>query len=106
MAISFPFSNKIPTVHLYSSMHLPPFDFYPQANCIDSTVPTEAVFAQEVKKLQVDQFKPSEQATLEPFERDHACVVGGAPFVANSLSLYTKILFVFWEDYLKSFRPI
>lgn len=48
-----------------------------QANCIDSTVPAEAVFAQEVKKLQADQFKPVEQVTLEPFERDHACVVGG-----------------------------
>lgn len=48
-----------------------------QANCIDSTVPAEAVFAQEVKKLQKEQFKPSEQVTLEPFERDHACVVGG-----------------------------
>jgi len=48
-----------------------------QANCIDSTVPAEAVFAQEVKKLQAEQFKPEEQVTLEPFERDHACVVGG-----------------------------
>ncbi|KAI0493556.1 hypothetical protein KFK09_023675 [Dendrobium nobile] len=47
-----------------------------KANCIDSTVPAEAVFAQEVKKLQADQFKPFEQVTLEPFERDHACVVG------------------------------
>ncbi|XP_068641098.1 rRNA 2'-O-methyltransferase fibrillarin 1-like [Aristolochia californica] len=47
-----------------------------KANCIDSTVPAEAVFAQEVKKLQADQFKPQEQVTLEPFERDHACVVG------------------------------
>ncbi|KAF3788359.1 rRNA 2'-O-methyltransferase fibrillarin [Nymphaea thermarum] len=47
-----------------------------KANCIDSTVPAEAVFAQEVKKLQADQFKPAEQVTLEPFERDHACVVG------------------------------
>eukprot|EP00252_Welwitschia_mirabilis_P000710 TRINITY_DN10681_c0_g1_i1.p1 TRINITY_DN10681_c0_g1~~TRINITY_DN10681_c0_g1_i1.p1 ORF type:complete len:303 (+),score=74.49 TRINITY_DN10681_c0_g1_i1:241-1149(+) len=48
-----------------------------KANCIDSTVPAEAVFAQEVKKLQKEQFKPFEQVTLEPFERDHACVVGG-----------------------------
>lgn len=47
-----------------------------QANCIDSTAPAEAVFAQEVKKLQAEQFKPMEQVTLEPFERDHACVVG------------------------------
>jgi rRNA 2'-O-methyltransferase fibrillarin len=35
------------------------------------------VFANEVKKLQAEQFKPAEQVTLEPFERDHACVVGG-----------------------------
>ncbi|KAI6695865.1 hypothetical protein NL676_023575 [Syzygium grande] len=48
-----------------------------KANCIDSTVPAEIVFSQEVKKLQADQFKPFEQVTLEPFERDHACVVGG-----------------------------
>ncbi|GAA0144512.1 RNA processing factor [Lithospermum erythrorhizon] len=47
-----------------------------KANCIDSTVPAEVVFAQEVKKLQSEQFKPMEQVTLEPFERDHACVVG------------------------------
>ncbi|XP_047938972.1 rRNA 2'-O-methyltransferase fibrillarin 2-like isoform X1 [Salvia hispanica] len=43
-----------------------------QANCIDLTVSAEAVFAQEVKKLQAEQFKPAKQITLE-----HACVVGG-----------------------------
>jgi rRNA 2'-O-methyltransferase fibrillarin len=48
-----------------------------KANCIDSTVAAEAVFQSEVKKLQQEQFKPAEQVTLEPFERDHACVVGG-----------------------------
>ncbi|KAE8699810.1 Mediator of RNA polymerase II transcription subunit 36a [Hibiscus syriacus] len=48
-----------------------------KANCIDSTVPAEAAFQSEVKKLQQEQFKPFEQVTLEPFERDHACVVGG-----------------------------
>ncbi|XP_020958911.1 mediator of RNA polymerase II transcription subunit 36a isoform X2 [Arachis ipaensis] len=48
-----------------------------QANCIDSTVPAESVFASEVNKLKAEQFKPFEQVTLEPFERDHACVVGG-----------------------------
>ncbi|PKI52081.1 hypothetical protein CRG98_027497 [Punica granatum] len=37
----------------------------------------KSVFAQEVKKLQAEQFRPSKQVTLEPFERDHACVVGG-----------------------------
>ena len=47
-----------------------------KANCIDSTVPAEAVFAREVTKLQAEQFKPAEQLTLEPYERDHACVVG------------------------------
>ena len=53
------------------------FLYFDQANCIDSTMPAEAVFASEVEKLKADQFKPSEQVTLEPFERDHACVVGG-----------------------------
>jgi len=47
-----------------------------KANCIDSTAPAETVFAGEVKKLQQEQFKPSEQITLEPYERDHAVVVG------------------------------
>ena len=51
--------------------------FCDQANCIDSTVPAEAVFESEVKKMVQEQLKPSEQVTLEPFERDHACVVGG-----------------------------
>ena len=48
-----------------------------KANCIDSTVPAEAVFAREVKKLQEENFRPTEQLTLEPYERDHAVVVGG-----------------------------
>lgn len=47
-----------------------------KANCIDSTMPAEAVFAKEVKKLQAENFKPMEQLTLEPYERDHAVVVG------------------------------
>jgi len=47
-----------------------------KANCIDSTAPAEAVFASEIKKLQAMDFKPSEYVTLEPFERDHAVVVG------------------------------
>jgi len=47
-----------------------------KANCIDSTVSAEIVFAREVKKLQEDNLKPSEQITLEPYERDHAVVVG------------------------------
>eukprot|EP00168_Porphyra_purpurea_P002024 TRINITY_DN12388_c0_g1_i1.p1 TRINITY_DN12388_c0_g1~~TRINITY_DN12388_c0_g1_i1.p1 ORF type:complete len:247 (-),score=3.70 TRINITY_DN12388_c0_g1_i1:200-940(-) len=47
-----------------------------KASCIDSTAPAEAVFAREVKKLQEEQLKPQEQLTLEPYERDHAVVVG------------------------------
>ena len=47
-----------------------------KANCIDSTVPAEVVFAREVKKLQEEKIKPQEQLTLEPYERDHALVVG------------------------------
>ncbi|XP_071529407.1 rRNA 2'-O-methyltransferase fibrillarin [Panulirus ornatus] len=47
-----------------------------KANCIDSTAPAEAVFAGEIKKLQIDLLKPQEQLTLEPYERDHAVVVG------------------------------
>ncbi|KWU43141.1 Fibrillarin [Rhodotorula sp. JG-1b] len=46
-----------------------------KASCIDSTAPAEAVFAAEVKKLQSEQFKPREQLTLEPYERDHAMLV-------------------------------
>ena len=47
-----------------------------KANCIDSTVPAEVVFAKERQKLQDDGVKPKEQLTLEPYERDHAVVVG------------------------------
>lgn len=46
-----------------------------KANCIDSTVAAEAVFASEIKILQGFGFKPEEYVTLEPFERDHAVVV-------------------------------
>lgn len=47
-----------------------------KAPCIDSTVDAAAVFASEVEKLKAAQLKPKEQITLEPFERDHAVVVG------------------------------
>lgn len=46
-----------------------------KASCIDSTASPEAVFASEVKKLQQEHFKPLEQLTLEPYERDHAVIV-------------------------------
>ncbi|XP_034730810.1 rRNA 2'-O-methyltransferase fibrillarin [Etheostoma cragini] len=47
-----------------------------KANCIDSTAAPEAVFASEVKKMSSENMKPQEQLTLEPYERDHAVVVG------------------------------
>ena len=47
-----------------------------KANCIDSTVEATKVFAREVKKMQEEKIKPKEQLTLEPYERDHAIVVG------------------------------
>uniref|UniRef100_A0A8R1I265 rRNA 2'-O-methyltransferase fibrillarin n=1 Tax=Caenorhabditis japonica TaxID=281687 RepID=A0A8R1I265_CAEJA len=46
-----------------------------KANCIDSTAEPEVVFAGEVNKLKEEKFKPLEQVTLEPYERDHAVVV-------------------------------
>ncbi len=47
-----------------------------KASCIDSTMPPETIFAGEVQKLKEAQFKPLEQVTLEPYERDHAMVSG------------------------------
>lgn len=47
-----------------------------KASCIDSTAPPETVFAREVQFLKDNKFKPLEQVTLEPYERDHAMVTG------------------------------
>jgi rRNA 2'-O-methyltransferase fibrillarin len=47
-----------------------------KANCIDSTAKPMAVFEKEVRKLQSEGFRPLEQITLEPYERDHAVVIG------------------------------
>merc|ERR1711893_253750 len=46
-----------------------------KASCIDSTAAPEAVFRREISKLQAENFKPLEQLTLEPYERDHAVVI-------------------------------
>lgn len=55
-----------------------------KASCIDSTAVPEAVYAGEVKKLQEAEFKPREQLTLEPYERDHAMLV--ATFRPNAVA--------------------
>ena len=47
-----------------------------KASCIDSTNEPDVVFANEVKKLKEYGLKPEEQLTLEPYERDHAMVLG------------------------------
>jgi len=46
-----------------------------KASCIDSTAAPEAVFKREVAKLQSEKFKPLEQLTLEPYERDHCVLI-------------------------------
>lgn len=52
-----------------------------KASCVDSTIPPEVVYANEVEQLKRNQFKPLEQVTLEPYERGHAMVTGTlAPF--------------------------
>merc|ERR1719345_642810 len=47
-----------------------------KASCIDSTLAPEIVFASEVNKLREGNFRPVEQMTLEPYERDHVIVTG------------------------------
>lgn len=47
-----------------------------KASCIDSTVDASLVFSKEIQKLQKEDFRPSEQITLEPYERDHAIIIG------------------------------
>ncbi|EOB13717.1 rRNA 2'-O-methyltransferase fibrillarin [Nosema bombycis CQ1] len=47
-----------------------------KANCINSAVPAETVFAEEVNILRKNEVKPKEQVSLEPFEKDHAVIVG------------------------------
>ena len=52
------------------------FVFSIKANCIDSTADPEVVFAQQCDELKQNGFKPKEQVTLEPYERDHAVTTG------------------------------
>jgi len=47
-----------------------------KASCIDSTIAPEAVFAEEVMKMKKDDLRPRSQLTLEPYQRDHAVVLG------------------------------
>lgn len=47
-----------------------------KANCVDSTKNPSEVFAMEVDRLRKDGIKPKEQLSIEPYEKDHAIVLG------------------------------
>jgi len=47
-----------------------------KANCIDSTNPASVVFENETNRLREEGLTPIERLTLEPYERDHAVVIG------------------------------
>lgn len=47
-----------------------------KANCIDSTAEPSVVFAHVREELIKHGFKPLSQANLEPYQRDHAAVLG------------------------------
>lgn len=47
-----------------------------KASCVNSSIPAEQVFADEVNWLRKNSFKPREQVTLEPYEKNHAMIVG------------------------------
>ena len=69
-----------------------------KASCIDSTLPPETLFAAEVQKLKESRFRPLEQVTLEPYERDHA-MVSGMLLVVNPLNSPLTQLFFFAAVY-------
>lgn len=47
-----------------------------KANCVNSALPAETVFADEVNILRRGGIKPKEQISLDPFEKDHAMIIG------------------------------
>ena len=47
-----------------------------KASCVDSTLPPEVVYANEVARLREEKFRPVEQISLEPYERDHMMITG------------------------------
>ena len=63
-----------------------------KASCIDSTMAPETVFASEVQRLREGQFKPLEQVTLEPYERDHAMVSGQCSFFPFRVEFFLTYL--------------
>ena len=47
-----------------------------KASCIDSTQPPKVVFKSEVEKLKAEGLRPKKYITLDPYQKDHAMVVG------------------------------
>jgi len=47
-----------------------------KASCIDSTKPPKVVFQSEVEKLKAEGLTPKKYITLDPYQKDHAMVVG------------------------------
>jgi hypothetical protein len=67
-------------------------------------MPPETIFASQVQFLQEHSFKPLEQVTLEPYERDHAMVTGLSSFYC-SLFKFTLIIFFFFSEISPIRRP-
>ena len=47
-----------------------------KASCIDSTQAPKVVFESEIQKLKAEGLTPKKFATLDPYQKDHAMVVG------------------------------
>ncbi len=47
-----------------------------KASCVDSTLDPSVVFASEIEVLKGSEFSPKEKTTLEPYEKNHACISG------------------------------
>ncbi|KDD74102.1 hypothetical protein H632_c1570p0, partial [Helicosporidium sp. ATCC 50920] len=73
-----PFRSKLAAAVLagVDNIHIKPGARVLYLGAASGTSVSHAVFAREVKKMQEMQLKPKEQVTLEPYERDHAVVVG------------------------------
>ena len=56
------------------------------------------MFASEVKKMSVENMKPQEQLTLEPYERDHAVVVGTYRYTNINLLYMASLNMVFHNE--------
>ncbi|KAG9391567.1 Fibrillarin [Carpediemonas membranifera] len=47
-----------------------------KASCVDSTLDPSVVFASETEVLKQNDFVPKAKTTLEPYEKNHACISG------------------------------